>query len=52
MNIVLNILCVLICIIMLPLMFAVTIVWIPIDFIHKILCEVVNGIVSYLSDKE
>ena len=52
MKIVLNILCFLIGIIMFPLMLAVTIVWIPIDFIHKILCAVLGGVGSYLTDGE
>ena len=50
MTIVLNILCILIAIIMCPLMFAVTIVWFPIDVIHKILCGIVRGIGSYMTD--
>ena len=49
MTIVLNILCVFIGIIMYPLMLAVKIVWFPIDFIHKILCGILEGIGLYLS---
>ena len=51
MTIVLNILCVLTAI-MCPLMFAVTIVWFPIDVIHKILCGIVRGIGLHLTDGE